>query len=156
MPPKKGRGRGRASKGKGYGYSSWNDGGSWDGWGDYDGYYSYGGGGKDKGWNRGARPAWLKGGNGETRDQFVDRLMALWEDSSSHAWSENEERANLVVSKVRSDLGIEDESSSQSYDEGGVDYEDLEEDHDIVSKSRKLEKRRLHVHYKHGMVKMTR
>ena len=35
---------------------------------------------------------------------FADRLV--WEDSS-HAWSEKEELANLVVSKVRSDLGIQ-------------------------------------------------
>ena len=44
---------------------------------------------------------------------FADRLV--WEDSS-HAWSEKGELANLVVSKVRSDLGITDEDSSRSYD----------------------------------------
>ena len=139
MPPKKGRGRGRTTKGKGYGYSSWNYGASWDGWSGHDDYYPYNGG-KGKGWNRGARPAWPKGGEGETLDQFVDHLM--WEDSSSHAWSEKEELANLVVSKVRSDLGIEDEVSSRSYDEGGMKNDDG--DHDIVTKSRKVEKRRLH------------
>ena len=57
-----------------------------------------------------------------------------------HHWSEKKELANLVVSKVRSDLGFEDEGSSRSYDEGCMEHED--EDH--VSKSRKLEKRRLH------------
>ena len=113
MPPKKGRGGGRATtKGKGYGYSSCHGGGNWGGWV----------GGKGKGWDRGARPAWPQGGKGETRDQFVDHLM--WEGSSSHAWSEKEEFANLVVSKVRSDLGIEDEDSSRSYDEGGVEHKD--------------------------------
>ena len=46
----------------------------------------------------------------------------MWEDSSSHAWSEKEELDNLVVSKVRSDLGIEDGDSSRSYYEGGVEH----------------------------------
>ena len=144
MPPKKGRGRGRATKGKCYGYSSWHNGGSWDGWSGYDDYDYACDGGKGKGWNRGARQAWPKGSNNETRDQFVDHLM--WENSSSHAWSVKEELANLVVSKVRSDLGIEDElevrveDSSRSYDEGGVEHEDG----DHVSKSRKVEKRHLH------------
>ena len=140
MPPKKGRGKGRGSaKGKGS-YSSWNDGSGWDDWGGYDDYYSYGSGGKGKGkWNRGTRSdAWPKGGKGETRDQFLDRLM--WEDSSAHAWTEKEELADLVADKVRSDLGIDGEGSSRSYDEGGMENDD--EDH--VSKSRKLEKRRMH------------
>ena len=64
----------------------------------------------------------------------------MWEDSSSHARSEKETLANLVASKVRSDLCIADENSSISYDEGGVEHEDG----DHVSKSRKVEKRRLH------------
>ena len=55
----------------------------------------------------------------ESRGQFLDRLM--WEDSSSHAWTEKEELADLVTDKVRSDLGIECEGSSRSYDEGGND-----------------------------------
>ena len=38
----------------------------------------------------------------ESRGQFLDRLM--WEDSSSHAWTEKEELADLVGDKVRSDL----------------------------------------------------
>ena len=70
-----------------------------------------------------------------------DRLMR--EDSSSHAWSEKEELANLVVSKVHADLGIEDQDSSRSYDDGGVDHDDGGH----VSKSRKVTKvetRRLH------------
>ena len=100
-----------------------NDGGSWDGWGGYDDYYSYNGE-KGKGWHRGARTAWPKGGKGKPWAQCVDRLM--WEDSSPHAWSEKEELANLVVSKVRSDLGIEDEDSLRSYDERGVEHEDVD------------------------------
>ena len=58
----------------------------------------------------------------------------MWEDSSSHAWSEKEELANLLVSKFRiySDLGIKDEDSSRSYDK------------DHVPKPCKVEKRRLH------------
>ena len=112
-------------------YSSWNYGGSWDGcqWCAYDDYYSYNVG-KGRGWQRGARTAWPKRGKGETRGKFVDHLM--WEDSSSHAWSEKEELANLVVTKVRTDLGIEDEDSSRSYDEGGADHDDG----DHASKSR--------------------
>ena len=51
-----------------------------------------------------------------------------------------EELANLVVSKVHTDLGIEDEDSSRSYDEGAVDPDDGNH----VSKSCKVEKRRLH------------
>ena len=68
----------------------------------------------------------------------------MWEDSSlqCHVWSEKEELANRVVSKFRTDLGIGGEDSSKSYDEGGVEHDDG--DHDIVSKSRKVEKRRLH------------
>ena len=79
---------------------------------------------------------------GETRDQLFDRLM--WEDSSSHTRSEKEELANhvVIISKVRTDLGIEDEDSSRSHDEGGVDHGDG--GHDIVSKSLKVEKQRLH------------
>ena len=64
----------------------------------------------------------------------------MWEDSSSHAWPEKEELADLVADKVRSDLGIEGEGSSRSYDEGGMENEG--ETH--VSKSRKLEKRQIH------------
>ena len=37
----------------------------------------------------------------------------MWEDTTSRAWSEKEDVANLVVSKVRTDLGIEDEGSSR-------------------------------------------
>ena len=47
---------------------------------------------------------------GESWDQFLDRLM--WEDSSSHAWTEKEELADLVADKVRSDLSIDGEGSS--------------------------------------------
>ena len=77
MPPKKGRSRGRGSvQGKGS-YSSWNAGSGCNEWGGYDDYYSYGSGDKGKGqWNREARAnAWPKGGKGESRDQFLDRLM---------------------------------------------------------------------------------
>ena len=117
MPPTKGRGRGHTTKDKGYGCSSWNDGGSWDGWSGYSDYYSYNGG-KGNGWQ--------VGGKGETRDQIVDSDRLMWEDSSSqcHVRSEKEELANLVVSKARSGLGIEDEDSSRSYDEGGVENDD--------------------------------
>ena len=64
----------------------------------------------------------------------------MWENSSSHAWAEKEELADLVDDKVHTDLGIDGEGSSRSYDEGGMenDYEDH------LSKSRKLEKRRIH------------
>ena len=140
MPPKKGRGRGRGSaKGKGS-YSSWNDGG-WDDWGGYDDYqYSYGSSGKGKGkWDRGTRSAWQKGyGKGESRDQFLDRLM--WEDNSSRAWTEKEELAEIVACRVRTDLGLDEDGSSKSYDDDGM--ENADDDH--VSKSRKIEKRRLH------------
>ena len=140
MPPKKGRGRGRGqAKGKGS-YSSWNDGG-WGGWGGDDDYhYAYGSSGKGKGkWDRGTRSDWQKGyGKGETRDQFLDRLM--WEDNSSRAWSEKEELAEIVACRVRTDLGLDEDGSSKSYDDDGM--ENADEDH--VSKSRRIEKRRLH------------
>ena len=132
MPPKKGRGKGRSNaKGKDL-YSSRSDGSGRNGWGGCDDYYSYGSSGKGNGqWNRGARSnAWPKGGKGESRGQFLDWLM--WEDSSSHAWTEKERPADLVADKVRSDLGIDGEGSSRSYDEGGTENDD--EDH--VSKSR--------------------
>ena len=64
----------------------------------------------------------------------------MWQDSSSHAWTEKEELADLVADKVRSDLGIAGEGSSRSYDEGGMENDDA----DNVSKSHKLEKRRIH------------
>ena len=64
----------------------------------------------------------------------------MWEDSSSHAWTKKEELADLVAEKAHSDLGIDGEVSSRSYDEGGMENDD--EGH--VSKSRKLEKRRIH------------
>ena len=66
----------------------------------------------------------------------------MWEDSSSHAWTEKEELADLVAGKARSDLCIDDDGSSRSYDEGDMENDDG--DHDIVSKSRNLEKRRIH------------
>ena len=44
--------------------------------------------------------------------------------------------ADIVADKVRSDLGIEGEASSRSYDEGGMENDDG----DHVPKSRKLEK----------------
>jgi hypothetical protein len=141
MPPKKGRGKGRGSAKGRNSYSSWNDGG-WDDWGGYDDYYSYGSSGKGKGkWDRGTRSTWQKGyGKGESRDQFLDRLM--WEDNTSRAWTEKEELADIVAFRVRTDLGLDEEGSSRSYDDG--DVENAGEDHDIVSKSRKVEKRRLH------------
>ena len=74
---------------------------------------------------------------GKTRDLFLDRLMG--EDNSSYAWTEKEELTDLVVDKVRTDLGIDGEGSCRSYDEGGMDNDDK----DHVSKSRKLEKRRI-------------
>ena len=58
--------------------------------------------------------------------------------SSSHAWTEKEELADLVDGKVRSDLIINNEGSSRLYDEGGM--EDDDNGNDIVSKSRKSEK----------------
>ena len=45
-----------------------------------------------------------------------------------------------MADRVRSNLGIGGEGSSRSYDEGSMENDD--EDH--VSKSRKLEKRRIH------------
>ena len=111
MPSKKGPDKGRGNaKGRGS-YSSWNDGG-WDDWSGYDDYYSYGSSGKGKGqWNRGTRSAWQKGsGKGESRDQFLDRLM--WEDNSSRAWTEKEELAEIVACRVCTDLGIDDEGLS--------------------------------------------
>ena len=127
MSPKKGRGRGHGSaKCKGP-CSSRGNGSGWNDWGGYGGYYSYGSGGKGKGqWNHGARAnAWPKGGKGESREQFLDGLM--WEDSPSHALAEKEDLAGLVADKVRSDLGIEGEGSSRSYDEGGMENDG--EDH---------------------------
>ena len=116
--------------------------GGWGDWSGYDDYYSYGSTGKGKGqWNRGTHSAWPKGGKGESRDQFLDRLM--WDDDSLRAWSpwtEKEELAGIVACRVHTDLGIDDERSSQSYNEGGMDNEGK----DHVSKSRKVEKRRLH------------
>ena len=44
----------------------------------------------------------------------------MWEDRSSHACTEKREFADLVDGKIRIDLGIDDEGSSQSYDEGGM------------------------------------
>ena len=79
--------------------------------------------GKGKGhvqWTRST--AWPKGGKGETRDQFLDWLM--WEDSSSYAWTEKGELADLVAGKVRTDLGIAGEGSSRSYDAGGMENND--------------------------------
>ena len=64
----------------------------------------------------------------------------MWEDTSSLAWTEKEELAEIVSCRVRTDLGIEDEGSSRSYDAGGMGHED--DGH--VSKSRKREKRRIH------------
>ena len=64
----------------------------------------------------------------------------MWEDNSSRAWTKKEELAEIVACCVRTDLGIDDEGLSRSYDEGGM--ENAGEDH--VSKSRKVEKRRLH------------
>ena len=69
-------------------------------------------------------------------------VRLLWEDNSSRAWTEREELAEIVACGVRTDLGIDADGSSQSYDEGGMENEG--EDH--VSKSRKVEKRRLHKH----------
>ena len=99
MPPKKRRGKGRGSaKGKGS-YSSWNDGGGWNDWGSYDDYYSYGSSSKGKGnWNRGARPTWPKGGGkGESQDQFLELDRLMWEDTSSRAWTEKEELAEIIA-----------------------------------------------------------
>ena len=75
---------------------------------------------------------------GESPDQFLDRLM--WEDNSSRAWTEKEELADIVACRVRTDLGLDEGGSSRSYDDGGL--ENADETH--VSKSRRLEKRRLH------------
>ena len=47
----------------------------------------------------------------------------MWEEMTYHAWSEKEELANLVVSKVRTNLGMDDEGSPQSYDEEGMSYD---------------------------------
>ena len=80
----------------------------------------------------------LTGGKGESRDQFLDGLM--WEDNSSRAWTERSKLAEMVACRVRTGLGIDDDGSSRSYDEGGMENEG--EGH--VSKSRKVGKRRLH------------
>lgn len=61
----------------------------------------------------------------------------MWEDTSSRAWTEKEELAEVVACRVRTDLGIDDEGSSRSCDEGGMDNEG--EGH--VSKSHKVAKR---------------
>ena len=66
----------------------------------------------------------------------------MWEDSSTHAWTEKEELADLVAGKVHTDLGIADEGSSRSYAEGGMENDG--KDHAIVSKPHKLEKRQIH------------
>ena len=58
----------------------------------------------------------------QSQGQFLDRLM--WEDSSSHAWTEKEELADLVAYKVCSDLCIDSEGSSRSYDEDGMENDD--------------------------------
>ena len=52
---------------------------------------------------------------------------------------EKEELAGIVSCRARTDLGIEDEGSSRSYDEDGMAHED--DNH--VSKYRALEKRRI-------------
>ena len=64
----------------------------------------------------------------------------MCEDTSSRAWTEKEELSEIVFCRARIDLGTEKEGSSQSCDEGGMYHDD--DDH--VSKSRKLEKRRIH------------
>ena len=64
----------------------------------------------------------------------------MWGDGASRAWTEKEELAEVVACRARTDLGIDGEGSSRSYDAGGMGNEG--EDH--VSKSRKVEKRRLH------------
>ena len=64
----------------------------------------------------------------------------MWEDNSLRAWTEKEELADIVACRVRTDLGLDEEGSSRSYDDDGM--ESADEAH--VSKSRRLEKRRLH------------
>ena len=64
-------------------------------------------------------------GKGEPRDQFLNRL--IWEDNSTHAWTEKEGLVNLVAGKFRTTMGIDDDGSSQSYDEGGMENDG--EDH---------------------------
>ena len=64
----------------------------------------------------------------------------MWEDNSSRAWTEKEELADIVACRVCTNLGLDEEGSSRSYGDGGM--ENAGEDH--VSKSRRLEKRRLH------------
>ena len=63
----------------------------------------------------------------------------MWEDSSSRAWTEKEDLADIVACRVCTDLGLDEEGSSRSYDDGGM--ENADEAH--VSKLRRLEKRRL-------------
>ena len=94
MPPKKGRGGVRTTKGKGHGHSPWSHGG----WGGYGDYCPYCNSRACKGCNCWARPALPKVGKGETQDQFVDRPM--WEDSSSHAWTEKGELAKILPSRL--------------------------------------------------------
>ena len=56
------------------------------------------------------------------------------------AWTEKEELADIVACSVRTDLGLDEEGSSRSYDDGGM--ENAGETH--VSKSRRLENLRLY------------
>ena len=110
----------------------------WDDWSAYDECYSYGRGKEQR--NCGTRSSSPEGSKGESRDQFIDRLM--WKDIAACAWTGKEVFSEIVARRVRTDLDIEDEGSSRSYDEGGMEHED--EDHAIVPKSRKVEKRQLH------------
>ena len=70
----------------------------------------------------------------------------MWEDSPAHAWSEKGELFDLVTDKVRTGLGIDDEGSSRSYDEGSMEHKDVTKTTTIIimPKSRKLEKRQIH------------
>ena len=67
----------------------------------------------------------------------VPRPAYVYEDNSSRAWTE---LAEIVACRVRTDLGIDGEGSSRSYADGGM----VNDGEDHVSKSRTVQKRRLH------------
>ena len=73
------------------------------------------------------------GRKGESRDQLLDRLMRG--DTSPRALTEKEELVEVVASRVCTRRSIDDEGSSRSHDEGGLNNEG----EDRVSKSCKIE-----------------
>ena len=92
-----------------------------------------------------------KGGKGETRDQFLDRL--LWGDSSSHAWTEKEELADLVAGKVPTWSFLARSPNDRTM---RVAWKTMTKTmcllhtYYTLSTSRKLETRRIHKHKQHA------